>query len=326
MPRCRGVGGTHVRVHRAEGATRIWVIGLSDARGQDRLAGSTFGSALVDEGSRIDKDAFSMLWTRLSTPRAKCWLTTNPDNRRHWLKTTVIDRLEHFRGVRVRCRLDDNPSLSDEYKRDVASGLIGHWHQRLVEGEWADASGCCYPVWHHADPPFAVDRYSIALDWASSGTFAALLLAHHAGGRHVLAERVHDATSHGVLTDQEQFLATKRWADAALGLCPPAWVGDPSSSAGFQKCIRDGGFHWIDAVNDVLPGIKLTAHDLASKTLTIGDCPHLEGELGGYVWDERKAALGEDAPVKARDHCVDALRYGNCTPVATFQMLDAVGF
>ena len=36
--------------------------------------------------------------------------------------------------------------------------------------------------------------------------------------------------------------------------------------------------------------------------------------------------MAEDKPVKARDHAVDALRYGNCTPIATFGMLDAVGF
>ena len=55
-----GVGGQHVRVYRDTYVSRIWIIGLADAKGQDRLAGSTFASALVDEGSRIDKDAFSM--------------------------------------------------------------------------------------------------------------------------------------------------------------------------------------------------------------------------------------------------------------------------
>ena len=138
-----------------------------------------------------------------------------------------------------------------------------------------------------------------------------------------MAERIHDASLHGVLTDQEQFDATSAWAS---GYRIAAWVGDPSTSAGFQRVCTDNGQAWIDAENAVLPGIQQTAHDLAAQRLTIGDCPHLEGEMGGYVWDERKAALGEDAPVKARDHACDALRYGNGTPIATFGMLDAVGF
>jgi len=36
-----------------------------------------------------------------------------------------------------------------------------------------------------------------------------------------------------------------------------------------------------------------------------GSCPHLERELNGYVWDEKRP----DTPVKQNDHSVDALRY-----------------
>ena len=121
-----GVGGTHVRVHRAEGDTRLWVVGLADARGQDRLAGSTFASALVDEGSRIDKDSWSMLWSRLSPPQAKCWITTNPDDRRHWLKREVIDRLA-IAGI------GDLLSYSLRLVRGSASSsFVEFWRRRLA--------------------------------------------------------------------------------------------------------------------------------------------------------------------------------------------------
>ena len=32
-------------------------------------------------------------------------------------------------------------------------------------------------------------------------------------------------------------------------------------------------------------------------------------EFQSYVWDEKAAARGEDKPVKANDHCMDAVRY-----------------
>ena len=211
-----------------------------------------------------------MLWSRLSLPASKCWLTTNPDNRRHWLKREVIDRIHAYRGTVIKCGLDDNPSLTDEYKRDLRSRLIGHWRKRLAEGEWVDPVGLIYPSWSFAlASDFQFQRYSLALDWASSGVYAALLIGHHAKGRHVLAERRHDAQVDGVLTDFEQFRATQIWAASHVMKCPDVWVGDPSTSAGFQRCITDASYTWIDADNEVLPGIQKTAHDLASGVLTI---------------------------------------------------------
>jgi hypothetical protein len=38
-------------------------------------------------------------------------------------------------------------------------------------------------------------------------------------------------------------------------------------------------------------------------------CHNLIKEIEGYVWDERAVKRGEDAPMKQRDHAVDALRY-----------------
>ena len=73
-------------------------------------------------------------------------------------------------------------------------------------------------------------------------------------------------------------------------------------------------------------GTSATTHDLAQGKLTVGKCPHLEGELSECSWDDKAAALGEDKPVKVRDHATDACRYGNVSPIATFGVLDAVGF
>jgi hypothetical protein len=43
-------------------------------------------------------------------------------------------------------------------------------------------------------------------------------------------------------------------------------------------------------------------------------------EIESYVWDEKKAKQGEDAPVKKGDHACDALRYACAThKVTTYQ-------
>ena len=64
------------------------------------------------------------------------------------------------------------------------------------------------------------------------------------------------------------------------------------------------------AINDVADGIRLVAAKLnAGGLLFSAGCRHTLEEFQSYVWDEKAAARGEDKPVKANDHCMDAVRY-----------------
>ena len=45
-----------------------------------------------------------------------------------------------------------------------------------------------------------------------------------------------------------------------------------------------------------------------------------EEEIEGYVWDSRKSELGQDAPLKKKDHAADALRYAIFTHKVPRQM------
>jgi hypothetical protein len=59
----------------------------------------------------------------------------------------------------------------------------------------------------------------------------------------------------------------------------------------------------IQADNDVLGGIGSVANALSDGTLVIqNNCTNLIREIEAYVWDERKAKLGQDAPLKKNDH------------------------
>ena len=49
---------------------------------------------------------------------------------------------------------------------------------------------------------------------------------------------------------------------------------------------------------------------LALDALKIhASCEGLLNEIPGYLWDDKAAERGEDAPIKADDHSIDALRY-----------------
>ena len=85
---------------------------------------------------------------------------------------------------------------------------------------------------------------------------------------------------------------------------------DPSASS-LIAAMRQKGIPVMKAKNEVEEGIRMvyslfaTGHILINKD----NCKHLVSELGLYAWNEKKTERGIDEPVKANDHCCDALRY-----------------
>ena len=70
------------------------------------------------------------------------------------------------------------------------------------------------------------------------------------------------------------------------------------------------GYRLQSAANEVVPGITMVQLFLSQNRLKISkNCPNLIREIQGYVWDDKKALLGIDAPIKKDDHLLDALRY-----------------
>ena len=320
-PKISGVGGRHVRVPRPGGrVSKIWIMGGNDERAADRVAGMTLATANVDEVVRIPESVFQMVWTRLSVEGAKMWCSMNPAATGHWFKKQVIDKPEDYDAVSVKYTMDDNPSLSEEVKQRIKRGLTGHWKTRLADGEWADLSGLIFPEWYGGDMPDPVQRWSVSVDWASSGTFAALLTAHGKQRSHFVSERIYDAHVHGPINEVEQAEQTSEWVREYVPDGDVPLIGDPSTSAGFQKEMSGKGFDWVDAENDVVEGLKAAATAFVNKRYTIGNCPHLKKEMGEYHWDPKAAERGEDKPVKTKDHACDAARYEIYTPKPTLDL------
>ena len=96
------------------------------------------------------------------------------------------------------------------------------------------------------------------------------------------------------------------WID---GVKPEKIIVDPSA-ASFIVELRKRGYVIKKARNDVLDGIRFVASLLNQELIAVSqDCPETIKEFASYVWDEKAADRGEDKPVKANDHCMDALRY-----------------
>ena len=225
----------------------------------------------------------------------------------------MIDELEAFDGIEINMLMDSNPSLSDAVVARLTASFSGHFKTRYIGGQWAGASGLIFPVWRQ--DTIGVGREvkpTIAVDFALASTFAALMFRPLGSGWVCVSEYVYDAKQKGkTRTEGEHADALMQWLDINYtgSLNGVDCYIDPATPNSFKRLLRSKGLRVLHADNDVLSGIVTTGTRLENRDILIGDCAALKDEFAGYSWDEKAQERGEDAPVKANDHCVDALRY-----------------
>lgn len=296
---------------------RIYLVGCSDERAEQKIRGSTFAGAYVDEATLIPESFWSMLMSRLSIPNAKLFATTNPDSPFHYLKTDYLDRIKDENHVKVfQFNLNDNPSLDEDFKRNLMLEYRGLWYKRYIEGEWCLAEGTIYDFFderiHITDlEPGNARYYIVGVDYGTTNPCAFVLLGYNPEifpNIWVEDEYYYDSKEHNrQKTDSEYADDLKKFIS---GKYVKAIIIDPSAASFKAECINRGIDNIVDADNDVLNGIRTVSNFLSNGTLKVcRKCKSLIKEMYTYVWDEKSVERGEDKPKKQNDHCLDGLRY-----------------
>lgn len=295
---------------------KIYAVSANDARAEAKIRGSTFVGAYVDEMTLIPETFVKMLLSRLSLPGAKLFGTTNPDSPYHWLKRDFLDRSEILDLKTWEFKLEDNPSLSPDFVKQIKSEYSGLWYQRFIEGKWVQAEGAVYdffdPSFHCMDlPTNRASFYVAGLDYGTANPFACVLVGvnfdtfpnmwvedeYYFNSK--IAQR--QKTDYEYAEDIENFLR---------GRTVKALYIDPSALSLKVELMKRGMDNLYDAENEVLDGIRLVAQYLSQGTLKVcRKCKNLINEFQSYVWDTRSTKLGLDKPIKENDHALDALRY-----------------
>jgi PBSX family phage terminase large subunit len=308
---------------------KIYFVGANDERSVRRIQGSTLALAYVDEATCIPEPFWNMLLSRLSIPGSQLLSTCNPEGPAHWLKKRFLDHKDDLNLATWQFQLEDNPILTEEYKRDLKKEYTGMWYKRYILGEWAVAHGLIYDQFDndniYTDEPNNPDFYVVGLDYGSSNPTAGVLLA--CSPKRWPQLRV---------VDTYYFSSAKAGrgkTDGELGDDIESWVKpynvqriyiDPSAKS-LQLELARRGLPMAQANNDVLPGIQTVNKFIGGKNLLINaSCKTLIDELKTYSWDKKAADRGDDKPVKVDDHLSDALRYSifSLFPKGTFGDLD----
>lgn len=294
-------------------------MGAGDEGALGIIQGLTIDLCYCDEMTLYPDNVIDMLDTRLSRSHSKLFASMNPRQPDHKIKKW-IDKAEAGNPLYYALHwvVDDNIFLDENYKTNLRDNLTGLFYKRNYLGIWCMAEGAIYDffdrkvhVVSRADR--CADYYIAGIDYGSSSVFACVLIGVSTGRSNQLGKKMwvekeyywdveqtkRQKTNVEFLRDMQHFLD---------GYGAKVYM-DPSA-ASMKLELRRAGIPVIDADNDVLEGIRVCASLMAEGTLgVLNTCVNLIREIEGYVWDERKAKMGEDAPLKKNDHALDAMRY-----------------
>jgi PBSX family phage terminase large subunit len=294
----------------------IVLLGANDERAEGKIRGNTYAGAYVDEGTLIPESFFVTLLARLSVPGAKLFLTTNPDSPFHWLKKNYIDREADLDLRTFQFTLEDNPSLTSQFKQSLKSEFRGLWYQRYIEGKWVLAEGVIYDFFdeslHCMDfSPTSSRYYVCGVDYGTTNPCAFTLVGYDPSNfPNIWVEDEYYWDSRELTrqkTDTEYAEDLRRFI---AGRNVKSIIIDPSAASFKAELYKVGITNLVDANNEVLDGIRYVSKFLSNGTLKVcRKCQHLIKEFGTYSWDPKSVKLGEDKPLKQNDHALDSLRY-----------------
>jgi PBSX family phage terminase large subunit len=294
---------------------RVYLVGANDERAEQKIRGASFVGAYCDEITLYPESFWIMLLSRLRSPGARLYGTTNPDGPYHWLKVNYLDKgLKHLKKWHF--TLDDNPYLDPDYVKALKQEYTGLWYRRFILGEWCLAEGAVYDMWDETKhviteiPP--ADHHIVCIDYGTTNPCAFLLLGVKDNSVTVEKEYYYSSIESGHQKTDAQYSEDLK---TFIGLVKPRSILIDPSAASFKAQLRKDGFNNLkDADNAVIDGIRNVSTMLQGGRLKVmKGCTNLIKEFSSYIWNKNSQIKGEDMPEKSNDHALDALRYGCMT-------------
>lgn len=311
--------GIPYRHHRSEhyieiGTNTYYCFGANNEASQDVLQGLTAAGAYADEAALFPESFIEQMIGRCSVEGSKIWMNCNPEGPFHYIKTEYIDKAKEKRVLHIHFTLDDNLSLSPKIKERYKRLFTGLWFKRMILGLWVLAEGVIYDMFddniHGTDKiPAKFEAYYLGVDYGTGNPTVFLLVGQVGKNLYVIDEYYWDSSKIGrQKTDAEYSRDLKEFIK---GRYPRVICIDPSAASFILQLRKDGVAGLRKADNSVINGIRTVASFFGEQRLFIykPKCPNLLKEITNYVWDPKAQQHGEDKPVKANDHALDACRY-----------------
>ena len=305
----------------------ICLFGVGKKGDDEKIQGSTFGGALIDEGTVITEDGFKMILSRNSLPESMIFITCNPANPNHYLYTEYIQN-EHLKED-GKCRvwtftLEDNQTLTQDYVDNLKASYPKDslFYKRYIDGLWVSGQGAIYGHFddnnlYDEDKPIDwYDYVEVGSDYGASSTtcwdFIGIKHYDDHTEYYVFDEGGHNAEQTGInLTNsrivemiadqQEQYQLdedTYFYPSHDATSFETELIENKRIKMSIQKYKPDT-LRCIGVISDLIYKNYLHVHTRCQRTI---DC------IQSYEWDSRAALRGEDKPHKVDDHFCDSIR------------------
>lgn len=279
----------------------------------DRLRGPSLSWWWDDEAAMSAAVVRSIMIGRLRQfgKRGYEWRTTTPRGRNHIWQTFVRDNPNNPDYFLIQATSADNVFLDRSIIEDWTREYVGDFAEQELGGEFVAFSGLIYSEFDRllhvtGKRPDTWVFAEAGVDWgfANPGVIEVGLFDS-------------DNRAHIIREEYQRQRQIDDWVNVAKQLRDTYGIRrfhcDPSEPTYIRK-FRDAGLNAVEANNSVLPGIqavkaRLTKQGDGRTRLTFDNgCVHTIDEFEMYQWGENRYGM-QDAPVKAHDHAMDALRY-----------------
>lgn len=299
---------------------RIQTTGADNEGAVGKIQGQTMSLVYCDEMTLYPDSMIDMIDNRLSQPWSRGFAAMNPSHPEHKLKKW-IDRGEagDKNYYSLHWTLDDNPFVDNDYKERIRLSHSGISYKRNYLGLWCLAEGAIFDFFDYDihvlnRPPRAAEYWIAGIDYGMNHAFVCVLIGVSTGKNEQSDKKLWiEKEYYWKPSETGRQKVNAELANDVQAFLEPYGVKhiyiDPSALA-FKVELQRRGLRAIDANNDVYNGIAYMTNEMQQgKLYVLKDCKNTIREIQGYCWDSRKAKLGEDAPIKANDDCLDAARY-----------------
>jgi phage terminase large subunit-like protein len=286
----------------------------------------------IDQGARsFQADAWDCCWfdedpedeavfnearMRLVDRRGWCLITMTPLRGLTW----IWDRFVHDPEPGSACHWihgQDNPYIPSDELQTLLRSYGVHERAARERGEFTTLEGRVYQDWSRQvhvvdDIPMEAHwlRYA-SIDFGTRNPFCCLMA--------VVDPK--DDTLYIIDEHYQREWTLKRHAGAMKQMFkeygqPDQVIADPEDRGSRLSLASEHGIDTVKARKEIRAGINTVAERLSPDAngrphlLVHSRCRHLIREIEAYIWDKRRSAGSErEAPKKANDHAMDALRY-----------------
>jgi PBSX family phage terminase large subunit len=179
---------------------KVFCLGADKVNSVNRLRGSTWKYANLDEVATYHPDVFTMAKSRLRAPGAMADATCNPEHPGHWFKKFIDSDADVYHQHYT---IDDNPYLDPSFVANLKKEYFGTvYYDRYILGRWTQAEGRVYKTFTQKnildEVPKGIYRVTLAADFGGNKSATAFCCVGWYADKIVILDEFYSLENKGV--------------------------------------------------------------------------------------------------------------------------------